>query len=130
MPLSLLIMSAVLGRCDLTQALKDSAKVGDVVISAVGRDLFEGEIVIAQHELGPIDAHQIQVVTKAHQSFRSENPRHMIGTQPEVASDAFARYWRLEILLNEEAERFVGASSLAWSTHLRRFESAEARMKQ
>lgn len=52
--------------------LEDAAEIRYIAVAAIGRYLFYSQPVIVQHELCPVHAHQIQIVTEARLPFPPE----------------------------------------------------------
>jgi hypothetical protein len=111
---------------DFAGLLKDPAEIGRVVVPTVGGDLFQGQAVGLQHELGSIHAHQVQIIVEPHEPFFPENTRDMVWRQAEVLRDAFPRDRTLKLLLHVQAKRLIGANRLAQVVLLRRFQQSQA----
>ena len=124
------LFAAVLGRCQLRDLLEDPAEVGNVTVSAIGRNFLEGHRVIAQHEFGAIHPHEIHIVIEAHQSFMAEETRNVVGSQPKMFGHRLPCDGTLKILLHIEADRLIGADGLPWRMSLRGLQQPQTGMKQ
>jgi hypothetical protein len=51
---------------------EDPAEIRYIIVAAIGCYLFYSQPVIVQHELRPVHAHQIQIVTEARLPFLPE----------------------------------------------------------
>src|SRR5581483_109285 len=84
------LYSSILSRSLFRNLLEDPAEVRHLSVAAVRGHFLQRESVVPQHELGAIDADQVQIIIKAHQALLPEQAGDVVRSQSEMFGDALS----------------------------------------
>jgi len=120
----------VLRGSNLADLLEYTAEVGGIAVTAAGCDLLQRHVVVLQHEFGPVDPDQVQIIVEPHEPLFSEQTRDVVRRQTEITGDALACDGTMEVLLHIQANGFVSPDGLSQRLRLRGLQQAQAGTQQ